>query len=482
MRVARDPDRRHRADAGDRPPADCHPPRSATRSPRRRVTPLVKRSASRASPARVRDAMPCTNTGPITPRAATSPISGHGGPFHTCTMRTSVPSAIGSKVHSTSMPVVTPRTCRKRIDGGTAEPGGVTDISDVHHVGQFDRAERPIGRHLHRAAAVARVARESERSGSAPDAIGHCSTSAASEKIVASGARTTLLVDRRHAPIGRHRAEVVRRGHARAGLGGVQRAVRRKPSRRRTRGVTPVAALTSRASSRRREPAQHRDDAVVARHGVKARAGTTRARIRPRRSSSAAGRSRSPRAARRDPSLAISASASASSKWCSSCEHITTSTLPSRNGSASAFAQTACATRPRAAASSDGASSTAIVVSATPARALRPRRCCGMSASPVPTSSSVSAPAAASARGAHLEQRGAQSAEQPVRPRRRRRSTARARRDRPPGRRESRRRGAARASARCVVTARAARSRRESTAADVRRAPRARSTSAMKIV
>src|SRR5690606_33617583 len=42
-------------------------------------------STLRAMPARVRDAMPCTNTGPITQLAATHEIRGHGGPVHSWT-------------------------------------------------------------------------------------------------------------------------------------------------------------------------------------------------------------------------------------------------------------------------------------------------------------------------------------------------------------------------------------------------------------
>ena len=42
------------------------------------------------------------------------------------------------KLHSTSMPVVIPRTCRKRIDGARGDPGAgrVTAMSDVQRVGQ----------------------------------------------------------------------------------------------------------------------------------------------------------------------------------------------------------------------------------------------------------------------------------------------------------------------------------------------------------
>src|SRR6202043_627026 len=57
-----------RVEPRDGPPSSRHP-----RSP-------VPRSATPASPARVRDAMPCTKTGPITPRAASPEMSGHFGP------------------------------------------------------------------------------------------------------------------------------------------------------------------------------------------------------------------------------------------------------------------------------------------------------------------------------------------------------------------------------------------------------------------
>jgi hypothetical protein len=50
-------------------------------------------------------------------------------------MRTRVPPAAGLNVHSTSIPLVIPPTCRKRIDGATL----FTDISESHHVGQLNR-------------------------------------------------------------------------------------------------------------------------------------------------------------------------------------------------------------------------------------------------------------------------------------------------------------------------------------------------------
>src|SRR5256885_10721520 len=82
--------------------------------------------------------MPCTNTGPITYLAAHLPRTGMRGPSHTCRIRTCVPPRprAGIKLHSTSMPFVTPPTCRKRIDGSDL----FTDISDSHHVGQLKRS------------------------------------------------------------------------------------------------------------------------------------------------------------------------------------------------------------------------------------------------------------------------------------------------------------------------------------------------------
>src|SRR6185312_10506608 len=69
-------------------------------------------SRYRFIPARVRDAIPWTKTGPMTQLAAVPPISGQRGPPHSCTMVTSVPPAVGTIFQTTSIPVVIPRTCR----------------------------------------------------------------------------------------------------------------------------------------------------------------------------------------------------------------------------------------------------------------------------------------------------------------------------------------------------------------------------------
>src|SRR5204862_6487991 len=92
-------------------------------------------SAAAASPDRVREAIPCTKTGPIRCVAAHFPSSGMGGPSHTCRIRTCVPPGTGVNAHSTSIPFVMPPTCRKRMHGAV----WLTDISESHHVGQLSR-------------------------------------------------------------------------------------------------------------------------------------------------------------------------------------------------------------------------------------------------------------------------------------------------------------------------------------------------------
>src|SRR5580692_8176163 len=106
-------------------------------------------SATVASPAKVREAIPWTNTGPITARAANAPTSGHGGPSHRCTIRTRVRlGPWGRNDHSTSIPVVTPSTWRKRIAGPAPAPLPVvtTCIWDSHHVGQSATVQPPLAK------------------------------------------------------------------------------------------------------------------------------------------------------------------------------------------------------------------------------------------------------------------------------------------------------------------------------------------------
>ena len=195
------------------------------------------------SPARVRDAMPCTNTGPMTPCAAMSPITGHAGPFHTCTMRTSVPASCGSNVHSTSMPVVTPRTCRKRIDGAPCStpvraPPSATSTTSA------SRRRRTAGSPTSRPSRRRRgAARESERTGSAADAPASVRRRPRARRSTRAGARTTMLVDRRHATVGRHRAEVERLASRRARRS--ERPARREPK-------AEPAADSRRSAGRRR--------------------------------------------------------------------------------------------------------------------------------------------------------------------------------------------------------------------------------------
>src|SRR5213079_69728 len=86
-------------------------PHSALRIPHLPESPHVP-SANRLMPARVRDAIPWMNTGPITRRAATGPTSGHAGPVHSCTIVTATPSDSPTSRQTTSIPVVVPRTCR----------------------------------------------------------------------------------------------------------------------------------------------------------------------------------------------------------------------------------------------------------------------------------------------------------------------------------------------------------------------------------
>src|SRR5439155_24438136 len=70
------------------------------------------RSASRLIPASVRDAIPWTNTGPITSRAAKGPMTGHAGPPQSCAIVTPTPAGSSTSRQTTSMRCVIPRTCR----------------------------------------------------------------------------------------------------------------------------------------------------------------------------------------------------------------------------------------------------------------------------------------------------------------------------------------------------------------------------------
>jgi hypothetical protein len=47
----------------------------------------------------------------MTSVAAAGPIKGHAGPVHSWTISTSVSEPLRLKFHSTSIPVVMPRTC-----------------------------------------------------------------------------------------------------------------------------------------------------------------------------------------------------------------------------------------------------------------------------------------------------------------------------------------------------------------------------------
>src|SRR3954468_11585999 len=80
------------------------------------------------------------NIGPITAVAAKVRINGHAGPFQTCRILTYVPEGTVVNVHSTSIPVVIPRTWRKRMEGAlrvVGSSGWRTSISDSHQVGQL---------------------------------------------------------------------------------------------------------------------------------------------------------------------------------------------------------------------------------------------------------------------------------------------------------------------------------------------------------
>ena len=101
---------------------------------------LASRSATAASPAKVRDAIPCTNTGPMTNVAAHLPTTGTRSPSHKCTIRTCVPPDVGENDHSTSISLVIPPTCGKRIAGLSLS----TAISEIHQVGQLIRNNGPL--------------------------------------------------------------------------------------------------------------------------------------------------------------------------------------------------------------------------------------------------------------------------------------------------------------------------------------------------
>src|SRR5207247_10263183 len=81
-------------------------PHSALRIPHLPESPHVP-SANRLIPARVRDAIPWMNTGPITTRAANGPRTGHAGPPPACTAVTAPPTGPSTHLHQPRLRGVT---------------------------------------------------------------------------------------------------------------------------------------------------------------------------------------------------------------------------------------------------------------------------------------------------------------------------------------------------------------------------------------
>ena len=205
------PDRRDRADA-----RDDHPPRVAHDAV----------STARRMPARVRDAIPCMNTGPITQAAARLPMRGQRGPVQSCTIVTSVSSPSGlhlpdhvhARRYSPHVAVVHRR--RRAIHPHLRHPPG-----GIPH-----RAERAPGGHLHDVAVAAALE------------LPH-------PAVVRQQLGPALDVHRgfEHPRHGRPHPGAIHRPHQPAA--GRQVATSRYPGRRSTVPLTPAAARSARSSA-----------------------------------------------------------------------------------------------------------------------------------------------------------------------------------------------------------------------------------------